>query len=441
MLLALTSVATLICGCTATLAALASHASHAPQTVLSSSLPADPYPTQPLVHFNPSQRFKIIVVTDTHLLDGNGSSKPEDIARVNAMSQRAVRTYIRDEGPDYVVHLGDFVSGEFAHSELNVSRAVTQILEPIAEAGIPLSSTKGNHGNDKYSTHLSISQYEHAVAGPLSYTRQAPPGVGGGDVGTDNYWVPIHANASSPRGSRPELILWFFDSRGGKTTIANSPYGNGTQGDIEDWVHPTVGPWIEAETRKLTHAWGEPLPPSIVFTHIPAHAFAQAQTDKPYGPSHVGGITSENEGNFTVVNRTTYPGLNADVGFGGQGGEYTNYKRQDRVYLDAFLGKDGPTAKGSRLHAIVSGHEHGNDWCSPSQLRAQNGEQIVPVCFAKHSGFGGYDETWWAQGARVFTFDRDNIDKGVGTHVRFLSGEKRYATELTDKWTKLVSRS
>lgn len=57
------------------------------------------------------------------------------------------------------------------------------------------------------------------------------------------------------------------------------------------------------------------------------------------------------------------------------------------------------------------------------------------------SGFGGYDETWWAQGARVFTFDHNNIDNGVGTHVRFLSGEKRYAIELTDKWTKLVSRS
>lgn len=384
MVCTMKSLVALLCGVTA-----ASAAATPPQQAFHhSSTNTDPYPSQPLLHFHPgTNQFKILVITDTHLLDGNGSSKPSDIARVNSLSQSAVHTYLRDEKPDYVVHLGDYVSGESAHSAKNVSNAVAQILQPIIQARIPLSSTKGNHDNDKYSTHSLVTDYEKAAAGKLSYTRKAPKGIGGGEVGADNYWVPIYANASSPRGSRPELLLWFFDSRGGKTTIANSPYHNGTQGSIPDWVDPSVADWIQSETANLSAAWGPgPLPPSIVFTHIPAHVFADTQqAAKPYGPKHVGGVTSENPGNFTVANRTAvYRGLNADVGFAGQGGEYTDYTGQDRAYLEAFLGEAGPVGQGSRLHAIVSGHEHGNDWCAPSSLRAQGGRQVVPVCFAKH---------------------------------------------------------
>lgn len=49
----------------------------------------------------------------------------------------------------------------------------------------------------------------------------------------------------------------------------------------------------------------------------------------------------------------------------------------------------------------------------------------MPLCFAKHSGFGGYDYTQWNHGVRVFDVHQANLDAaGVQTHIRFLTGEE-----------------
>lgn len=46
-----------------------------------------------------------------------------------------------------------------------------------------------NHDNQGNITHLQEILREQEVA-PLSYTRLAPPGVGG-EEGPGNYWVPV----------------------------------------------------------------------------------------------------------------------------------------------------------------------------------------------------------------------------------------------------------
>lgn len=51
-----------------------------------------------------------------------------------------------------------------------------------------------NHDNQVNITHLEEIQREQLVA-PLSYTRVAPPGVGGED-GPGNYWVPVSKQVS-----------------------------------------------------------------------------------------------------------------------------------------------------------------------------------------------------------------------------------------------------
>lgn len=76
--------------------------------------------------------------------------------------------------------------------------------------------------------------------------------------------------------------------------------------------------YITNESTALQRAWGT-LPPSIVFTHVPSHDFAVAQQDPPTADK-VGGVTNETSSNFTSVAKT-YPGLNDDNPFGGQGGE------------------------------------------------------------------------------------------------------------------------
>lgn len=110
------------------------------------------------------------------------------------------------------------------------------------------------------------------------------------------------------------------------------------------------------------------------------------------------------------------------------------YTGQDRSFLNAFMNSKAGKA---HVHGIVSGHDHGNDWCAPSSLKSSAG-QIVPVCFAKHSGYGGYDYSNWNHGARVFYFTDQNVKDGVETYVRFQTGEKRYLTNLDSKWATKV---
>lgn len=341
------------------------------------------------------------------------------------------------------------VSGEAAHNASEVRSAIEQILTPLKAAGVPFSTTKGNHDNEKYSTHGSITDMEHAFAPGLSYTKKAPAGVGGGMAGSDNYWVPIYRDAKAKRGSKPALLLWFFDSRSGKTRLSDT---NGTgdeeQQEIPDWVDPSVGQWISSESQRLQRQWSETddadddqgsFPPSLIFTHIPAHEFVTTQSQEPYS-SNTGGVSSEAPGNFTTLHRA-YPGLEADEHFGGQGGESTSYEGQDRAYLESFfLDPQNPTST-SRCHGIVSGHQHGNDWCAPSSLRSRGmqSKSRVPLCFAKHSGFGGYDEAKvWNHGVRVFHFNTTNVQTGVETYVKFLTGEKRYNVQLDEEWLNKV---
>ena len=99
--------------------------------------------------------------------------------------------------------------------------------------------------------------------------------------------------------------------------------------------------------------------------------------------------------------------------------EAGQYNGQDLPFLNAITkGKAGK----SRLHAIVSGHDHGNDWCAPSNVTTA-AAQVLPLCFGKHSGFGGYDYDPWNHGARIFEFDLDSVDKSVRTYIRMLTGE------------------
>jgi hypothetical protein len=51
-----------------------------------------------------------------------------------------------------------------------------------------------NHDNDVNTTHLEEIRREQLIS-PLSYTRLAPPGVGG-QGGEGNYWVPVNAERS-----------------------------------------------------------------------------------------------------------------------------------------------------------------------------------------------------------------------------------------------------
>lgn len=99
----------------------------------------------------------------------------------------------------------------------NSTKYIDEIVAPLNDAGVKFSSTHGyatslllkprsdlelrNHDNQINITHAQEIAHEQRVA-PRSYTRSAPPGVGG-DQGPGNYWVPVRLapNPSAPADS------------------------------------------------------------------------------------------------------------------------------------------------------------------------------------------------------------------------------------------------
>ncbi|TFK33984.1 Metallo-dependent phosphatase-like protein [Crucibulum laeve] len=356
------------------------HAAPFLQRPLSRNLDLDPYGGKPRITFRPDGTFKLTVFSDLHF----GENPWDDWGpEQDANSTRVLKRVLGDEEPDYVVLNGDLITGENTFKE-NVTSLIDEIVGPLNDVKVPFSSTHGNHDNQINITHLEEILYEQKVA-PLSYTRLAPRGVGGSE-GPGNYWVPVYRHATD---DSPVLVLWFFDSRGGVSPNPNSTL-------VPDWVDASVATWIESETRAMESAWGPTTKrAALAFVHIPPYSIQVLQS---------------------TLDAKKNPGLNADL-LEGDGAVQATYS-------SGTLGNDKPfwdslTKNVKNLHAIISGHDHGNEWC------AREPTKDVIFCFDKHSGYGGYGQPEWGYGVRNIHFTSPDPTHGVETWIRLEEGETR----------------
>ncbi|KAJ3761146.1 Metallo-dependent phosphatase-like protein [Lentinula raphanica] len=346
----------------------------------------NPYPDKPHITFRSDGTFKITVFSDMHWGENPWDAwGPEQ----DANSTRLMEKVLPSEKPDFVVLNGDLITGENAFKD-NATLLIDRIVAPLNAAQIPFCSTQGNHDNQKNITHLQEILREQQVA-PLSYTRVAPPGVGGAE-GPGNYWIPVFETSTD---FAPVLVLWFFDSRGGFS------YGDNSTA-VPDWVDESVATWIENESNAMNDAWGPPENrAALAFVHIPPHLIQGLQAE---------------------LNSTKEPGLNADSLGSGSTQSTTD---------EANLGKDDAfwnslNANVKNLHAVISGHDHGNEWC----IREPSKDVIF--CFDKHAGYGGYGEPSWGYGVRNLVFSSTDPNAGVQTWIRLEDGDTR-ATITLDK--------
>ncbi|KAF8157064.1 Metallo-dependent phosphatase-like protein [Crassisporium funariophilum] len=344
----------------------------------------DPHPGKPRITFSPEGEFKVTVFSDLHFGENPWESWGEEH---DAASVNLIRNVVGSEHPNYVVFNGDLVTGENTFKD-NATTLVDKIMRPVIEANTPFSSTHGNHDNQPNISHLDEIERENSLSS-LSYTRQAPSGIGGAG-GPGNYWVPVSKLAE------PSLILWFFDSRGGFDSNNER---------LPDWVDSSVATWIESETQSMEAAWG---PSSkrgaIAFVHIPPNVIMKAQE----------GLNSANN-----------PGQNADaLGAGGVQAGSTENLGKDAPFWDAL------NQHVKNLHAVVSGHDHGNEWCT------REPSKNVVFCFDKHSGYGGYTKAGWGQGVRNFKFTSTDPTSGVQTWIRMENGEQRAGVVLDQNYKR-----
>ncbi|TFK47515.1 Metallo-dependent phosphatase [Heliocybe sulcata] len=358
------------------------------QLTLGTDTSLDPYPTKPRIVFRENGTFKITVFSDLHFGENpwDAWGPQQDVNSIALM-----KLVLADEAPDYVVLNGDLITGENTFRE-NSTSLIDEIVAPLNAVQIPFSSTHGNHDNEPNITHYDEIIREQEVA-PLSYTRLAPPGVGGYG-GPGNYWVYEKVTDGAPI-----LVLWFFDSRGGFSPGANSTA-------MPDWVDSTVATWIQTETAAMNTAWGPAENRgALAFVHIPPHVIQPLQAD---------------------LNSTRDPGLNADIL--GQGSTQATTDPANAGKDDDFW--QTLNSEVQNLHAVISGHDHGNEWCIREPTKN------VIFCFDKHSGYGGYSSTGWDHGVRNIVFSSPSPTQGLDTWIRLENGTTRARVTLDGNYMR-----
>ena len=307
----------------------------------------------------------------------------------NVKSTCVISTVLDVEAPDLAILNGDLITGENTYLS-NSTSYLDIIVQPLAERGIPWASTYGNHDiNFNLSTAMLLAR-EQDLYPDLSLTQSM---VYTPSAGVSNYFLPVYS--SDPSSSTPALLLWFFDSKGGRAFQQLDADGNQVQ--LPGTVYQSVVDWFIVTRDTLAWQYGKGVP-SLAFVHIPTYASAAAQLTG-------GGIDNH-----------TAPGINDDCCPAATQGIYNDadgYDGSDIPFMEALLATPG-------LMAVFSGHDHGNDWCyrwnSTLNEMSLRGDGLV-LCFGRHSGYGGYGS--WTRGVRQVRLTESAMQRGeVETWIR-----------------------
>ena len=303
------------------------------------------------------------------------------------------------EEPDLVVLNGDLINGDTTYAD-NSTHYVDQVVAPMVERGMTWAATYGNH--DYYYNINSSDTFEREQTFHGSRTDRM---VDGERVGVTNYYLPVYgSDCSTGSDCTPELLLWFFDSRGGFYSVGNPR---------ENWVDESVAEWFNETNAALVEQYQKEIP-SLAFVHIPIHASYAIQQE--YG-----------------INKNYHPGINEETvvqqGDGwcdeedhSDGCEYGN---QDLPFMQSLVSIPG-------VIGLFYGHDHSNTWCYkwdklvPGTEVAGNG---INLCYGQHTGYGGYSN--WVRGGRQIVVTLDGLkEHTVDTYIRLETGEAVGAVSL-----------
>lgn len=314
-------------------------------------------PVSPLT-FASDGTFKISIFEDLHF----GEAEHTDWGpRQDEMTLKVMRGVLDTEGPQLVVLNGDLITGENTMLE-NSTDYIDIIVKPLVDGGYRWASSYGNHDAAFNLSSKAMLEREHQYGGSCLTSSM----VAGTDVGTTNYYVPVYGASGD---AVPKLVLWFFDSQGGREFHQHNH--DGSEIVIPGMVHERVVRWFEEMSAGLRAQYGHAVP-SLAFVHIPVSAMLDFQKH---------GVDPQRE-----------PGIDDDVPLGSEGPD-------DSSFVKALMRTEG-------LIAVFSGHDHGNDFCHPTP-----GSPLPFFCFGRHTGYGGYGH--WMRGSRQVVFNQAKLASGV----------------------------
>ncbi|EPS43678.1 hypothetical protein H072_2389 [Dactylellina haptotyla CBS 200.50] len=333
------------------------------------------------LQFKSDGTFQITVFSDFHygeVPNGDGPIKDAKTAKV-------VSSVLNYENTQLVVLNGDLITGDGTQAH-NSTNYLDQVVAPIVKANLPWASAYGNHDNQPNLSSENIFKREKTYKNSL--TQKMVPNSSPA-TGVTNYYIPVYGASDSQEV--PELLLWFFDSRGGYWY--GGPYSPSNK--RPDWVDTPVAEWFEKTNIALKKQYGKAIP-SLAFFHIPVNSTLSFQQK---------GVDPNKEPGFNLETVTS------------QGRQYPkSYQDWDVPFMKALLHTEG-------LLATFSGHDHWNDWCFKwngtiaDTTLAGNG---VNMCYGRHTGYGGYGTL--DRGGRQILLKKDSLKDQVMTWIRLENG-------------------
>jgi hypothetical protein len=297
-----------------------------------------------------------------------------------------MNTILETEQIDFAVINGDLLD-RASTSRINRTLYIDQLLQPLIAHNLTWGSTYGNHDYTVNTSATMILETEQKY-GNCRTKRM----VFGREAGVGNYYLPVYRSDDVSCSGVPELLIWFFDSRGG--FYYKEYKANGAPVEQPSWVDATVATWFQQTNAQLVQQYGKVVP-SIAFSHIPVNVF-------------------EAFGVQIGVNANLQPGINDTIPMAQQSygfcanGTYNSacdYGGQDIPFMQAIASTEG-------LLALFSAHEHGNTFCFrwdrqiPTMTIKGSG---VDLCFGQHTGYGGAGN--WTRGARQVSVGSSDAGK------------------------------
>ncbi|KAF5177681.1 Phosphoesterase [Thalictrum thalictroides] len=323
--------------------------------------------------------FKIALFADLHY----GEDAWTDWGPIQDVNSDRVMSKVLDkETPDFVVYLGDVVTANNLPTA-NASLYWEKAISPTRARGIPWATIFGNHDDAPFEWPIEwfsatgIPQHQC----PLSTRGDERCGFRGtqrlelinneiekntlsySNKGPHHLWPSVSnyvLQVSSPDNHKqPIAYLYFLDSGGGS---------------YPEVISSAQATWFKHKSEDINP---ELKVPEIIFWHIPSKAYKKVAPKFGIHKPCVGSINKEKVA-----------------------------AQQAEMGIMKILGNR------SSVKAVFTGHNHGLDWCCPCKK--------LWLCFARHTGYGGYGD--WPRGARIIEITHQPFS--IKSWIRMENGRK-----------------
>ncbi|TGJ81638.1 hypothetical protein E0Z10_g7129 [Xylaria hypoxylon] len=359
-------------------------------TVRHGSAKPSPGHTQTTLRVRKDGKFKIVQLSDTHMVTGPGVCKdatdahgmPLPETEADPLTVNFIEDILDVEKPDLVVLTGD----QLHHDILDSQSTLFKVVAPLIKRSIPFAAVFGNHDDEGSYALSCAAQMSLLESLPYSLCQSGPETIDG----EGNYYLQVFSEAPS---ELPLSTLFFLDSHGQLSrTLPFLGY---------EWIRQSQIDWFIYTSQALRK---------------------QRENDKGHNGSHLS-LT------FQHIPLPEY-GDRELIIRGGHRGEPTEGPKYNSSFYSALV-KEG-------IMAMGCGHDHVNDFCALKPHQSQTGSQhdstqslqLGPwLCYSGGSGFGGYGmygKKRYHRRARVWELDT--------TGGRILTWKRvEYAEERVDE--------